>query len=233
MNFNNIFANHMYLKSTINNIKRKELLLGSKKKIDSYQFLNRRMFICIVLFVISLFFKNGAIIAPLITLVFYYLSEFLVYDKNIKKRRKKLEDESIFFFEILTLTLETHKNLKIALELTTKNIESEIADEFKIALEETKMGKSFTESLINMKERIPSDVINNTILNLTESSIYGTNILDSLNNQLDYLREKKLLSIKAEINKLPTKVSVISVIFFIPIMLMLILIPVILTFLSK
>ena len=78
--------------------------------------------------------------------------------------------------------------------------------------------------------RIPSDTINNVILNITQSSIFGNSILESLNNQLDYLKEKRLLEIKAEITKLPTKISVISVLFFIPIMLLIILAPVLLEF---
>ena len=93
------------------------------------------------------------------------------------------------------------------------------------------MGKSFTESLEDMKERIPSDAINNIILSLTESSIFGNNITATLRNQLDYLRETKLLETKAEITKLPTKISVISVIFFLPIMLLIILSPVLVEFL--
>lgn len=58
-------------------------------------------------------------------------------------------------------------------------------------------------------------------------------MIESLNNQLDFLRDKQLLEIKEEIAKLPTKISVISVIFFIPIMLLVILAPVILTFIFK
>ena len=108
------------------------------------------------------------------------------------------------------MTLESNKHLKGAIELTSTNIDSEISNEFKKTLNEVKLGKSFTESLISMKERIPSDLINNIILNLTESSIFGNNVTNTLNNQLEYLRDRRLLNIKAEINKLPTKISIIS-----------------------
>ena len=87
--------------------------------------------------------------------------------------------------------------------------------------------------LDDLKKRLPSDAINNVILNITESSVFGNNMIESLNNQLDFLRDKQLLEIKEEIAKLPTKISVISVIFFIPIMLLVILAPVILTFIFK
>lgn len=225
------FAYHMYLKKTIERIKHKIELLG-ETNINTFTFLNLRFVFSLFLFFgILTFTKYGYILAPVITIIAYILIEKIVLDIPIKKRGKKLEDEAIFFFEILSLTLESNKHLKGSLELTAHNIDSELSKEFKKTLTEAKMGKSFTESLISMKERIPSDSINSIILNLTESSIFGNNITETLNNQLEYLRDKKLLSIKAEINKLPTKISVLSVLFFIPIMLLIILSPVLLEFL--
>ena len=81
-----------------------------------------------------------------------------------------------------------------------------------------------------MKQRIPSDTINNALLNIVQSSIFGNNIEESLNNQLDFLRDKRILEVKSQIGKLPTKISIISVIFFIPIILIVILAPVVIDF---
>ena len=126
----------------------------------------------------------------------------------------------------ITLTMESGRNLTKGLLLTSKNIDSELSQEFKKSLEEMSLGKSFSECLNSMKERIPSDTINNAILNIVQSSIFGNNIEESLNNQLDFLRDKHLMEVKSEIGKLPTKISIISVLFFIPIILMVILSPV-------
>lgn len=232
MNKQTAFGYRLYRKKTIKKMERKITLLGENTKLDVFSFLNWRFFLSLLLFVFLLFFfKYGYLLAPIITIFFYFLSEKFLLDVPIKKRSKKLEDEAIFFFEILSLTLESHKHLKGAIELTTQNIDSELSREFKKTLSEVKLGKSFTESLVSMKERIPSDSINSILLNLTESSIFGNNITETLYNQLEYLKEKKLLGIKAEINKLPTKISVLSVLFFIPIMLLIILSPVLLKFL--
>ena len=118
-----------------------------------------------------------------------------------------------------------------ALKLTAENVDSEISLEFKQTLSEVRLGKSLNEALNDMKKRIPSDTINNAILNMVESNIFGSSILTSLNNQIDYLREKQMLDVKSEINKLPTKVSILSVIFFVPIMLLIILAPVLIDYL--
>ena len=83
-----------------------------------------------------------------------------------------------------------------------------------------------------MKTRIPSEEINTVLLNIKEASLFGNNIIESLNNQIEYLRDKKLLSIKSKINKMPLKISVVSVVFIIPIVLLLVLGPVLINFLS-
>ena len=97
-------------------------------------------------------------------------------------------------------------------------------------LEEVRLGKSINEALESLKKRIPSEAINNAILNMIQANTYGTNIIDSMYNQIDFLRDKQLLDVKAQIAKLPTKISIISVLFFIPIMFLIILAPVLLNY---
>ncbi|MBQ3021307.1 MAG: type II secretion system F family protein [Bacilli bacterium] len=225
----NLLRKNIYRKKTIKKIEKKCKLLGVNNTIEPVIFMNIRLLITILLFLGFLFTNNGFIYAPIISLVFYIGSEYYL-DLKIKKRSNKLNNESIFFFQIFILSLESGKNLKGALELTCENLNNEISAEFKQALLEVELGKSLTEALNSIKERIPSKEINNIILNIKQSSIFGNNIIDSLNNQIDYLRENRLLSIKAIINKMPMKISVISVIFIIPIVLLLVLGPVVINF---
>ena len=52
-------------------------------------------------------------------------------------------------------------------------------------------------------------------------------------NQLDFLKDKQIMDIKAQINKIPNKISIFSVLFFIPLILLIILGPVLIDFLLK
>lgn len=221
----------LYREKSILKMEEKIKLLGIDCTYQAITLLNQRFIFSVLLFFSSLFFfKSGYILSPIITMLFYFGYEYFLLDLPMKQRGKKLEEEAIFFFEVLALTLESGRNLNVALQITSDNIDSELSKEFKKSLSEIHLGKSFTESMNDMKKRIPSDTINNAILNITQSNIFGNSILESLNNQLDFLREKRILEVKEEITKLPTKISVISVIFFIPIMLFVILSPVILQF---
>lgn len=222
--------NKIYRKKTLDKISRKCKMLGVNSKLNPIKFMNYRVIITILTFIIFfLFSKNGYIYAPVLAILAYFGAEYYL-DFQIKKRAEKLNYEAIFFFQVLVLTLESGKNLEGGISLTCKTINSEISDEFKKTLNEVKLGNSLTESLDSMKKRIPSEEINTVLLNITQSTIFGNNIIESLNNQIEYLRDKKLLSIKAKINKMPMKISVVSVVFIIPIVLLLVLGPVIVNF---
>lgn len=230
-NKENNLIKRIYRDKTIKKIEEKIKLLGVYCKYNTIDLLNYRLLISIAIFFITIVSSSyGYILAPLFTLAFYFLSEYFVLDLPIKRRGKKLEEEALYFFEVLALTLEGGRNLKSSLDTTANAIDNEISAEFKKTLSEVYLGKSLTEALEDMKKRIPSETINNTILNITQSNIFGNSIIDSLYNQIDFLREKQILDVKAQIAKLPTKISAISVIFFIPIILLIILAPVVLEY---
>ena len=217
---------HLYSSKAISKLETKYDLMGLEKKGNAYNFMFYRLLICIVMFITLLIFTNkGFILAPIGTIVFYFLIENIYIDQKLKRRTNNLDYESLFFFQVLALSLESGKDLKGAIELTVENIDSLVSKEFKKTIKEVDFGKSLTEALTDMKKRIPSDAINSVILNITQSNIYGNNIIESLNNQIDYIRNKKILEVKSIINKMPLKISIISVLFIIPIVLLIILGP--------
>lgn len=226
-------AKKIYSKKQIEKIETKIKLLGVSSKYDALTFLNIRLITSILIFLIILInYKYGYIFSIIIVILYYYLFEKILLDNKINKRRKKLNVEAIYFFEVLTLSLQTGRNLVEAISITTNSIDSELSLEFKEALRETKYGKSLNESLSDMQSKIPSDSINNIILALTQANIYGSSIIDTMYNQVYYLRERRKLEVKAAISKVPTKISIISVFFFIPLILLIILGPAILTYIG-
>lgn len=233
MNEEYYISRKLYSKKSVEEINKKIKLLGVSTKLDTYVFLNLRLFGMILLFIIVIYFsKIGFILAPIVSLLYYKGITYLMLDYKIKLRQIILETEALNFFEILTLSLETGRNLQEALNVTLSSAEGALVSEFREILREVKFGKSLTEALEGMQEKIPSDTINNIILSLTQANLYGSSIIKSLYNQIDYLREKRKLEVKAEISKVPIKISVISVFFFIPLILLIILAPVLLNYIG-
>lgn len=229
----NSFLRSLYSKKSIKEMQDKINLMGLSEKYNPISILTLRIFTSLIIFFMVLYIIDfGYIFAPIITFLYFIFFKKLFLDTKIKKREIELEQESIHFFEVLTLSLETGRNLESALTITTSNIDSSISDEFREALRGIKYGKSLTECLQGMQKYIPSEAINNIIISLTHANIYGNSIIDTLNTQIDYIREKRVLETKAEISKVPIKISVISVLFFVPLILLIILAPVLLTYIN-
>lgn len=229
----NNFIMKIYRDSDVNRINDLIDMLGNDFKMDAYTFISLRTVSTIIVFIITLYIvKLGYIFAPFIAISYYYLFYYLLLLMPVRRRGRKLEHEALYFFEILTLTLESGKNLENSLEVTVNNVDSELSNEFKKTLYEVKFGKSLMEALNDMKKRMPSETINNIILNITQSHLFGNSILDTMNNQIEFLRDKQILEIKGYINKIPNKVSIISVLFIVPLILLMILGPVVINFLG-
>lgn len=228
----NSLIRKIYREKDIEKIEKKIIMLGPKANFDAITFLNIRMITTVLVFVLTIYTTNlGYVFGPLLSVLYYYLYYYIKITRPMKLRMKQLDYEALYFFDILTLTLESGRNLENSLEVTVSNVDSELSDEFKKTLMEMNFGKTMIEALESMKNRIPSETINNIILNITQTSIFGNSILDTMYNQIDFLREKKILEIKGEINKIPNKISIISVIFMVPLILLLILGPFLINFL--
>lgn len=206
----------------VNYINSKLKLINSKK---TYLFLYTRIITSILVYILCLFTFNLGYIIAIICMLIWYNSFMLILNFKIKERSEKLESEALEFFEILTLSLESGKNIEGALESTTSSIDSELSKEFKQTLYEIKFGKDISTAFSDMRLRIPSDIINNIILNIVEANKFGNGVLSTMYDQIEYLREKRVLNIREKINKIPNKVSIISVLFIVPLILILILGP--------
>lgn len=232
MNLESISKN-IYSKYSLDEVERRMKLLGNDNEHDTFKYLNLRLITSIILFFVIIYFIDwGYVFAPIIVIAYYLLLPKVTLDIKISNRKKKMESEALFFFEILILSLESGNNLFNAIKITSKSVDSSISREFVKMMEDIDYGKSFDEAINDLKDRIPSDIINNILLNIREANMFGNNIIGTLKNQLDYLREAKLLETKAYISKIPLKISVVSVIFFIPLLLLLILGPVLINYLG-
>lgn len=226
-----LFINRIYRAKDIEKIDAKINQFGVSKKFTTEYFMNFRLYSSLIVFVtLFIFMDYGALLAPIITVLWYILVGYFMIDKQLKKRERKLDGEAYYYFEVLTLALESGRNLENAIKMACKYIDSEISDEFKETLKQVNFGKSLTEALSLMSLRIPSLTINNIILNMEQSNLFGNSIIETMYNQLDFLKDKQIMDIKAQINKIPNKISIFSVLFFIPLILLIILGPVLIEF---
>lgn len=221
---------HIYRLKTIDKYNKKQKLLGYSDRSVS-TFLYTRLLLSFLLFLIMFVLTDfNVLISLIITIVFYNLFSYFSYDYKIDKRAKSLEKDAIYFLEVLALSIESGKNLVDAIKVTVNNVDSELSKEFKKTLSELEYGKGFKDAFIDLKNRIPSDIIENVILNIVEVYTSGGDITMTLRKQIDFIQNKRVMDIKAYINQIPIKISIVSVFLFIPLVLLLVLAPVILEY---
>ena len=220
----------IYPKKTIERYIKLNKYLGSKDNNVVINFLLIRLFFSIIIFFLSFIFIHSLLVAILLTIGFNIIYIYTKFYEKLNKLNKKEEQEACLFFEILLISLKSGKNLTDAFKITTKSIDSNLSKKFSNALDNTKYGESLIEALDNLKEEIYSEDIRNIIDTIIESYTSGKDMINQIEKSLELLDEKRINNIKAYINKLPVKISVISVFILIPLMLLLILSPAILEY---
>lgn len=227
-----LLSRKIYRYQTITNYQRKAEQLGYSK-IDKFvfSFLNARLGFSILLFCFTfLIWNNNPILAFLTAILFYYGFTYYLFDYRISKRARKLEKEAIYFFEVFALSLESGKSLIQGLKLTVSNVDNELSKEIGKSIREIDYGKSLPEAFTDLRVRIPSNIVQNVMLNIVEAYTSGGNIVITLRKQIDFIQNKRITDLKTEMNKIPIKISIVSVFLFIPLILLLILAPVILEY---
>ena len=170
----NSLVEKIYTKKCIDRITNKNKLFGLSKNYNVDDLLLTHLIITMIIIAILSILKINFIIASLIAILYFLGMEYLFFDYRLRKRTNILERESLFYFQILSLNLESGNNLRNAIELASNNVGSNLSYEFRKVIEDVKLGKNLNESLDDLKLRIPSDTINNIILNLVESNILIT-----------------------------------------------------------
>ncbi len=169
-------------------LRRKIKLLGINYDANIFNFL-RLVFSLILFFYLIFSIKYGYIIAPLIAIIFYLLSEYVVIDIPLRNKIINMEKEGIEYVSSLLLNLKNSKSIRVSIKNSSRVINSDLSKEFSQVINDTKIGLTLEESLNNLSERIPSIFLQNIILNLKESNKNGTNVIDSIERQLEAMEQ--------------------------------------------
>ena len=201
-----------YKKSSNRDITEKINLLGIRLKPSV--FITFRLISSIILFILLfLVFKYGYIIAPIISILYYLLFEYVLLDCNLKKRCYVLESDALEFFPIFLIALKSGRNIKKALEVSTDIVKNSLSKEFVKVLNDVVVGKSLDESLTLMVNRIPSDILTNIIISIIESERLGNNLSEGINLQLDYIRVEKRKKDLYKYKVVPLKLVFLMIVF--------------------
>jgi tight adherence protein C len=91
-----------------------------------------------------------------------------------------------------------------------------LAEEFEMVAHEVKAGKERTAVLRDMAERVGLPDITSFTTTLIQSSSFGTSIADALRVYSSEMRDKRIMRAEEKANKIPTKLTLGTMLFTVP-----------------
>jgi len=91
-----------------------------------------------------------------------------------------------------------------------------LSEELEIVAYEMKAGKDKTKVLRDLGERVGAQDINSFVTTLIQSATFGTSIAEALRVYADEMRDRRVMRAEEKANKLPTKLTLGTMLFCLP-----------------
>ena len=153
----------------------------------------------------------------------YYLPIFWV-NKRVNERKQELENGFPDSLDLMLVCIEAGQSLdqsiaRVGLELSHSY--PHLSDEYVIVANEMRAGKDKPTVLKDFAERADVPDIKSFVTVLVQSATFGTSIGDSLRVYAGEMRDKRIMRVEEKANKLPTKMTLCTMMFTVPPLLVL------------
>lgn len=139
-------------------------------------------------------------------------------------RRQAIRQEAITngfpdALDLMLVCVEAGQSMDQSILRVSKELRSgfpDISDEFEMVGQETKAGKDKTTVLKDMAERCGVQDITSFVTVLIQSQQFGTSISDALRVYSHEMRDKRVMRAEEKANKLPTKMTLATMMLTVP-----------------
>ena len=148
----------------------------------------------------------------------YYAPKYWV-NRRMKTREEEINGGFPDALDLMLVCVEAGQSLDQSIVRVAREIEPSypaLAEEFQIVSYEMKAGKDKTKVLRDMGERVGIQDVNSFITTLIQSSTFGTSIAEALRVYADEMRDKRVMRAEEKANKLPTKLTLFTMMFCVP-----------------
>ncbi|WP_249870293.1 type II secretion system F family protein [Oceanobacillus saliphilus] len=136
--------------------------------------------------------------------------------KKIQKRSQSAGKELPDILDLLTISLEAGLGFDAALSQVVSKKNGEVIKEFKVVLEEMRLGKTRKEALNAINERLVSDELRTLIYNIVQAEKLGIGMVSVLRVQTEDIREFRRQKAEEAAMKAPIKMMFPLVLFIFP-----------------
>ena len=148
----------------------------------------------------------------------YFIPRYWL-DKRVEKRRTEIIQGFPDSLDMMLVCVEAGQSLDQSIIRVGKESRigyPSLADEFDMVAQEIKAGKERTTVLKDMSERVGVPDVASFVTTLIQSATFGTSIADALRVYSADMRDKRIMRAEEMANKLPTKLTLGTMLFTVP-----------------
>lgn len=148
----------------------------------------------------------------------YYLPTYWV-ERSRQTRQQELVDGFPDALDLMLVCVEAGQSLdqsivRVAVEIKHSN--KALSEEFQVVANELRAGKERVTVLRDLGERCGVPDISSFVTVLVQSASFGTSISDALRVYAFEMRDKRIMRAEEKANKLPTKMTLGTMLFTVP-----------------
>ena len=173
------------------NFARLELKLKQAGMHDTtpLEFWTKKVLIAIGLSFVGMLTRNVTFVL-IFALIGFFLMDYQLKDK-IEKRQFKLRNEIPDFLDLVSVTFPCCANIEQTFELVCDKVDNEISNEFRIALNEIKVGRKKRIVFNELALRTGIKEVSALVTQINQAEVFGTGLEDVLISQARAVRQSK------------------------------------------
>ena len=148
----------------------------------------------------------------------YYLPQYWI-TRRVQERKKQITQGFPDALDLMLVCVEAGQSIDQSINRVARESREgypALAEEFDIVGQEVKAGKDRSQVLRDMSERVDIGDVSSFVTTLIQSATYGTSIADALRVYSSEMRDKRIMRAEELANKLPTKLTLGTMMFTLP-----------------
>ena len=152
-------------------------------------------------------------------LVVGYMGPKYWINKRVAARKQEIQDGFPDALDMMLVCVEAGQSLDQSIVRVSKELRASypaLADEYEMVAHEMKAGKDKSQVLNDMGDRCGIQDISSFVTVLNQSQTFGTPVSDALRVYASEMRDKRVMRAEEKANKLPTKMTLVTMMFTVP-----------------
>ncbi|WP_372989748.1 type II secretion system F family protein [Sulfitobacter sp.] len=157
----------------------------------------------------------------------YYLPKYWI-TKRVEKRKEEITRGFPDALDMMLVCVEAGQSLDQSIVRVAKELHASypaLAEEFEVVAYEMKAGKDKVGVLTDMGDRCGVQDVSSFVTVLCQSAAFGTSISDALRVYAEEMRDKRVMRAEEAANKLPTKMTLATMMLTVPPLLIILIAP--------